>query len=96
MTVQGALRLAKRYPFSLLSVFLTEFRYFPYQIATQLSSRGRVDLIATPILPEKISRVGLYPGIEPGNSQMADVLKYYIKQVALFLLYIFTNFTCVL
>ena len=36
MTGQGALWLAKRYPSTLISVFLTGFRYFSYQAATQL------------------------------------------------------------
>ena len=40
MTVQEALRLAKRYPSMLISVLLTEFRYLSYQVATQLPSRG--------------------------------------------------------
>ena len=43
MAVQGALWLAKRYPSTLISVFLTGFRYFSYQAATQLASRGWVD-----------------------------------------------------
>ena len=54
MAVQGALWLAKRYPSTLISVFLTGFRYFSYQIATQLSSRGWVDPVPDLVLPEKI------------------------------------------
>ena len=38
---------------SLPLVFLTGFRYFLYQVATQLSSRGWVDPVLDPILPEK-------------------------------------------
>ena len=53
MAVQGALWLAKRYPSTLISVFLTGFCYFSYQIAIQLSSWGWVDPIPDPILPEK-------------------------------------------
>ena len=53
MAVQGALWLAKGYPSTLISVFLTGFRYFSYQAATQLFSRGWVDPIPGPILPEK-------------------------------------------
>ena len=45
--------LAKRYPSNLISVFLTEFRYFSYQVATLLSSRGWVDTVPDPIFPEK-------------------------------------------
>ena len=57
MAVQGTLWLAKRYPSTLISVFLTGFRYFSYQVATQLSSRGWVDPVPDPILPKKNSRV---------------------------------------
>ena len=53
MTVQGALWLAKRYPSTLISVSLTGFRYFSYQAATQLASRGWVDPVPDPILQEK-------------------------------------------
>ena len=52
MAVQGALRVAKRYPSTLISVFLTGFRYFSYQAATQLALRGWVDPVPDPILPE--------------------------------------------
>ena len=34
MTVQGALWLAKRYPSTLISVYLTGLRYFSYQAGT--------------------------------------------------------------
>ena len=40
-------------PQSLNSVYLTGFRYFSYQVATQLSLRGWVDPVPDPILPEK-------------------------------------------
>ena len=56
MAVQGALWLAKRYPSTLISVFLTGFRYFSYHAATQLASRGWVDPVTDPILLEKILR----------------------------------------
>ena len=52
MVVQGALWLAKRLSLNLISVLLTEFRYFLYQVATQLSSRGWVDPFLDPILLE--------------------------------------------
>ena len=38
---------------SLISVFLTGFRYLSDYLATQLSSRGWVDTIPDPIFPEK-------------------------------------------
>ena len=41
------------YPPTLISGFLTGFRYFSYQVANQLFSRGWVDPILDPILPEK-------------------------------------------
>ena len=41
------------YPSTLISVFLTGFCYFSYQVATQLSSRGWVYPVPDPILPEK-------------------------------------------
>ena len=53
MAVQGALWLAKRLPLNFNLVFLTGFRYFSYQVATQLSSRGWVDTVADTILSEK-------------------------------------------
>ena len=43
----------KCYPSTIISVFLTGFRYFSYEVTTQLSSRGWVDLVPGPILPEK-------------------------------------------
>ena len=53
MPVQGALWLVKCYPSTLISVLLTGFRYFSYQAATQLASRGWVDPVPDPILLEK-------------------------------------------
>ena len=53
MAVQGTLWLAKRYPLPLISDFLTGFRYFSYQVAAQLASRGWVDPVPDPTLPEK-------------------------------------------
>ena len=61
MAVQVALWLAKRYPSTLISVFLTGFCYFSNQVTTQLSSRGWVDPVPDPVLP----------GIDPGTSWMA-------------------------
>ena len=43
----GDLVVSKAYPSTLFSAFLTGFRYFSYQVATQLASRldkGRNDL----------------------------------------------------
>ena len=48
----------------LFSVFLTGFRYFSYEIATQLSSRGWVDPVPEPILPETF--LGYSWGSNPG------------------------------
>ena len=53
MAVQGALWLAKRYPSTIISVFLTGFRHFSYQSATQLASRGWVDPVPDPIVLAK-------------------------------------------
>ena len=58
-----AVQVACVYPSTLISVFLSGFQYFSYQVATQLSSRGWVDPVPDPILPEK-------PGIELGTSWM--------------------------
>ena len=52
----GGLWLGKRYPSTLISVLLTEFRYFSYQLATQLHSRGWVNTSPDPILLEKFRR----------------------------------------
>ena len=49
----GALWFSKHYSLTLISVFLTGFRYLSYQVATQLSSGGWVDTVPDPILPEK-------------------------------------------
>ena len=64
MAVQGALWLAKRYPSTLISVFLTRFHYFSYQAATQLTSRVWVDPVPDPMLLEKFLRYSrqLNPG----------------------------------
>ena len=59
MAVQGALWLAKRYPSTLISVFLTEFRYFSHQATSQFASRGWVDPVPDPILLEKFHVLGL-------------------------------------
>ena len=48
--------VSKAYPSTLISVFLTGFRYFSYQVATQLSSRGWMGPVPDPILPEKFPR----------------------------------------
>ena len=79
MAVQGTLWLAKRYPSTLILVFLTRFHSFSYQVATQLSSQGWPDLILDPILPEKflghvISKT--WKGINTSN-------KWYGTEVAL-------------
>ena len=47
---KGALWLAKCYTLTLISVFITGFHYFFIKkIATQLSSRGSVDLVRDPL-----------------------------------------------
>ena len=69
------------YPSTLISVFLTGFRYFSYQVATQLSSRGWVDSVPDPILPEKIlgysreSNPGLL-GQQSGHIYIYSVLQH--------------------
>ena len=69
MAVQVALRLAKRYPSTLISVFVIGFRYFSYQVSNQLSSRGWGDPVPDAILPEKI--LGYSRDSNPGTSWMA-------------------------
>ena len=56
---------AMRYPSTLMSVFLTGFCYFSYQVAIELSSRPST----RPYTSRKMSRVQL--GIEPGTSWIA-------------------------
>ena len=77
MAVQGALWLAKRYPSTLISVFLIVFRYSSYQTATQLASRGWVDPIPDPILLEKF--LGYSQESNPGplgwQSDILEVVK---------------------
>ena len=53
MAVQGALSLAKRVSLNLNFSFLNRISLLLIQVATQLSSRGWVDLVPDPILPEK-------------------------------------------
>ena len=53
MAVQGVLWLAKRLSLNLNSSFLNRISLLLIQIATQLSSRGWVDPVPDPILPEK-------------------------------------------
>ena len=53
MAVQGALWLAKRLSLNLNFSFLNRISLLLNQIATQLSSRGWVDPVPDPILPEK-------------------------------------------
>ena len=69
MAVQGALWLAKRYPSTLISVFLTDFRYFSYQAAYPIGLTRLGGPRSRPYTSRKISRVE--PGIEPGTSWMA-------------------------
>ena len=56
MAEQGTLWLAKCYPSTLISVFLTRFCYFLYQVATQLAPWGWVDPAPDPILQQKFLR----------------------------------------
>ena len=53
MAVRGALWLAKRLSLNLNFSFLNRISLLPIQVATQLSSRGWVDPVPDPILPEK-------------------------------------------
>ena len=53
MAVQGALWLAKRLSLNLNFSFLNRISVLLIQIATQLSSRGWVDPVPDPTLPEK-------------------------------------------
>ena len=53
-TLYGVTCLAQRYFFNLISVFLTEFRYFSYEAATQLNQPQDAEwtLVLHSILPE--------------------------------------------
>ena len=53
MAVQGALWIAKRLSLNLNFSFLNRISLLLNQVATQLSSRGWVDPVPDPILPEK-------------------------------------------
>ena len=64
MAVQGALWLTKRYTSTIISVFLTGYCYFSYQIGTTLSSQGWVDSVPDPILPVKY--LGYSQELNPG------------------------------
>ena len=75
MAVQGALWLAKRLSLNLNSNFLNRISLLLIQIATQLPSRGWVDPVPDPILPEKISRVAYSRESNPGPiGWQSDVL----------------------
>ena len=56
MAIPRALWLAKRLSLNLNFSFLNRIRYFSYQVATQMSSRGWVDPVPDPIRPEKFLR----------------------------------------
>ena len=73
MTVQGALWLAKQLSLNLNFSFVNRIRYFSYQVATQLPSRGWVDPVPDPIFPEKF--LGYSQESNPGPLGMqSDVL----------------------
>ena len=78
MLVQGILGLAKRYPSTLISVFLTGFRYFSYQVATQLASRRWVDPVPDPILLENF--LGYNWESNPGPLGWVNRANHYTKQ----------------
>ena len=75
MAVEGALWLAMRLSLNLNSCFLTGFRYFSYQAATQVSSRGWVDPVPDPILREKFLGYSRESNPEPLGWQ-SDVLRF--------------------
>ena len=69
----GGLVVSKAHPSTLILFFLTKFRYFSRQVATQLSSRGCVDPVPDPILPEKF--LGYSRGLNVGPlGWQSDVL----------------------
>ena len=73
MAVQGALWLAKCLPLNLNFSFLNQIRYFSYQAATQLASRGWVDPVPDPIPLEKF--LGYSREMNPGPlGWQSDVL----------------------
>ena len=83
MTVQGALWLAKPLSLNLNFGFLNGFRYFSYQVATQLSSQGWVDPVPDPTLPEKL--LGYSRESNPGPlGWQSEVLTDYSVAVVLF------------
>ena len=94
MAVQGALWLAKRYPSTLISVFLTGFRYFSHQAATQLASRGWVDPVPDRILPEKFLgyRQESNPGPFGWQSDMLTTIPSRWSIMCLFVLIIVLKF----
>ena len=84
MALQRAFGLAMSSLSTLVLVFLTGFRYFSYQGATQLSSRGWVDPVPDLILPEKFLEYSREPN--PGSlGWQLDVLTTIPK------MYILTN-----
>ena len=69
MAVQEVFLLAKRPALSLNLSFLNRISLLSYHVATQLSSRGWVDLVPDPILAEKF--LGYSRESNPGTSWMA-------------------------
>ena len=61
------------YPLTLISVSLTVFRYFTYQVATQLSSRGQVNPFPDPVLLEKF--LGYSRESNPSNTYKTIILQ---------------------
>ena len=88
MAVQGTLWLAKRLSLNLNFSFLNMILYFSYQIATQLFSRGWVDPVPDPILPEKFLKFSRESNPGPLEWQ-SDVLSTIPNRWSFFLLSFF-------
>ena len=82
MAEQGALWLAKHLSLNHNFSFLNRISLLLIQVAIQMSSRGWVDPVPDPILPEKF--LGYSRGIELGTSWIAvRRANHYTKQVVI-------------